>query len=613
MVTQCTHSQNRPDASVPAGETSSLRKPGPGIGIVSPWITTNRRSRPQSSDSTPLHSERPGGGRWGGHDAARPPKRTDEPALVHDVQTGIAQRHSASFFRLIASPHILERHDPPAGCVGRGPFREQPLRTATHGSLLTSSLAAAGPPGKILYVGGTGTREAHFWNGVGDALARCGVAFFGLYQGFWDRTVPELTHAHVSTGPFDEEVHAFLGVASRTAAHGASETFAAVTIAQLRPRLAVIWNGLEDTQHTWLRAMIAADVPTLVAERAGFPGMFFFERRGINGFSEFVLDPDRIRRCEERLDAHSTERVRRVCEYVRASRGVSYRRPTDAGVPDLRAKIGAERGDRVVVFLGSWDQGAGIAHRDPEVTKAQSPFFESSVDGALAVADALAGRPDTRIVIRPHPLDPTDWSSVPSRPGLHLLADADVIDLIEQADVVAGLTTNLLYHASACEKPIVLMGRTALYGHGYTYDLQSAADLPTALSKALKRDQWEERIQARDRFFEEYLFHFCYSAEEEWLRLGIRGVEHAAQRLLDAMEPSADRRSTGVEPFTQLVAAIRESNRIRRDLEARNAYLERYVSPPLVRLRQAASAVMRSLRGAKQRGPATSADGGHGA
>jgi hypothetical protein len=420
----------------------------------------------------------------------------------------------------------------------------------------------------VLFVGGAGKREAVFWNAVAAACEEDALTFFGVYQGFWEDPPSEITFRHLFTDHFDRQFTRFFGMARDTSPEETVTLLSSIVVPALSPQIAVVWNGIDRTQYTWSGHLRAAGVATLIAERGAFPGLFFLESEGINGSSEFLWDEARMQRCRDHTDIEEIEGVRRILSLVRNTKSVSYRRPGDRPVTDLRESLQIRADRRIVLFLGSWDEGAGISHHDERVRSAQSPLFESSRAAALALAEAARQLPDCHLVLRPHPFDRDDWSALAGA-STHLVLDGEVTDLIEQADVVAGLTTNLLYYAAACEKPVVLMGRTALYGYGFTYDLSDPNQCGAALEDALSRTAWNGRIAARDRFFAEYFFRFCYSAEEDFLALGVRGPKEAAKHLRDHLGENELVMPDAAAALSAIGTAVVAVHQREQDLEAR--------------------------------------------
>jgi hypothetical protein len=425
------------------------------------------------------------------------------------------------------------------------------------------------PRSSVLLVSGAGRREARFWNSFADACAQRDVQLFAVFQGGWENERITLEFPHIGTGHGDREFRQFLGSVGPASIPEAIQFLGSLVLSLVRPSVALIWNGFDENQQSWRRFLESAGVRTFVAERAAFPGLFCVDETGLNGLSEFQKEPRRQELRHRHVTVGEHERIQRLLDHVRASRLVSYRSGNEVRAAGIRHRLGLRSGEKLILFVGNWDEMSGVTGSGREVHRAQSPHYESSRAAAASIADTVSKLDGFHVILRPHPLDQSDWSPLADGASAHVAPTAEVTDLIREADVVAGLTSTLLFHAVAHDKPVVLMGRPAFFGYGFSYDLEHPDDLGQLLTSAVSKEGWESRLTPRDRFLAEYLFRYCYTEDDAFLGLGVQRPD----TLLDKLSP----RGHGAELSPGSLASLQELGLAVQTANRRTLELQLYV------------------------------------
>jgi hypothetical protein len=232
----------------------------------------------------------------------------------------------------------------------------------------------------------------------------------------------------------------------------------------------------------------ASGLPVQGIDRGLLPETLMIESRNLQGHSDLRTHWLAQEMPSSAFDPVAYERIR---SYYVSRKPQKYEQPEfGGGGKILRQSLGLE-GKRVVVFLGHYD-ACGLAPKNSNQRRYNSPFFDSTADALTAVADILPRNRGVAVVFKPHPLD-ADSYAVANVQGVHIVRDVNVHALIELADVVATQFTTLQFEAALYEKPVVLLGHSAWWGRNATYELDALTDVSAALDAALNRQDWNIR------------------------------------------------------------------------------------------------------------------------
>ncbi len=240
-------------------------------------------------------------------------------------------------------------------------------------------------------------------------------------------------------------------------------------------------------------------LPVQGIERGLLPETLMVESRNLQGYSDLRTHWLAQEMPEGAFDAAAYERIR---SYYLAHKPQKYDQPGfGGGGGALRQSLGLE-GKKVVVFLGHFD-ACGLAPRDGNQRRYNSPVFECTEAALTAVGDILARDRGVAVVFKPHPLDAASYA-VAQVQGVRIVRDVNVHALIDLADVVATQFTTLQYETVFYEKPIVLLGHSAWWGRQAAYEVDRREDVLPALEAALGRRDWNLH-QARAHAFVTWL------------------------------------------------------------------------------------------------------------
>jgi hypothetical protein len=311
----------------------------------------------------------------------------------------------------------------------------------------------------------------------------------------------------------------------------------------LQPGLFVGWNPCDP--NTGLMHAIAANhgIPVSAFERGLLPDTLNVDPE-LQGVSNSLAGKSWD---EIQSSAHSQCDDLAVAEariYLKQAFGTQYARydpPARDDTLDLLASCRwADLRPRVLV-LGCFDTACALSPDDP-LRLASLPGYESGFDLARKVARSHAGI----TLFKPHPCIEPRIAACDARPERNLLvATGDVGNYLNWADVVVSYGTTLEYAALASDRPVVLAGRSALFGKGIAYEAIEPSQLPLAVEQAYRRIDFDERLNRFHAFVSYLLRDYLIRIDTE------EHVQRGAQRWAEQLHRLA-RHGTPEKSFTQV-------------------------------------------------------------
>lgn len=285
--------------------------------------------------------------------------------------------------------------------------------------------------------------------------------------------------------------------------HAACEHALRQLLAILQPALVLTWGSSLPPSLVLRSCCDQLQVPTFVLERGLLPETLMLDQRGHGALSD-------LNTCL--LAAHLGDTpddeacYRQIRDYYQSRRASKYPQAASLSPADFQARYNPDN-RATLAFLGQYDHGAGLTPPDSPGARLESPFFTSTADCLVQLCRVLADHPGRRLLFKPHPLDPTDYSPAES-PATHVLRDVSLFDLFEYADVLAFTSSTSIFEALLYEKPCVLLARSQLSHKGATYELQNLADLGSLLDHAFARHDFDTLRQRQRRWVQAICRHY---------------------------------------------------------------------------------------------------------
>jgi hypothetical protein len=155
---------------------------------------------------------------------------------------------------------------------------------------------------------------------------------------------------------------------------------------------------------------------------------------------------------------------------------------------DLRARLGVERGQRVISLFTNvtWDSACLRRH-------VSYPSMLAWLESAVRIAREL---PDVALVIRVHPAD-AKWGSRDDPhealtrslgalpPNVRIVGSTEALDsyaIVAISDTVLSYSTTVGLEAAARGRPVVVAGAVHYRGRGFTWDIESDDELRAAMA-----------------------------------------------------------------------------------------------------------------------------------
>jgi hypothetical protein len=392
----------------------------------------------------------------------------------------------------------------------------------------------------ILVVGGIGHKELPFWEKVSAELQTSDTVLVFLCYSAWP-TLPKASFPIIDLHQFGYSVRPAHPEHAGTDDANHVRAMWHLSKSLLNIRTVLLWNGLHGMWLAWKKQLESDGMPHLIVERGAFPGTIQIEPHGLNGLSVYLSHNAEIP--ESGHDGEALLRAMR--NHLLQNKKSHNAQPSEFSPERIRKHFNLAPSDKVIVYFGAWDEAAGISeHEGREV---QSPHFASSRNALERIIAATPVNSNVTILYKQHTADSASWENLADGIRIYSANQIGAHGLIELADVVAGLQSSLLYIAAMLDKPVLLLGRTALSDKGYAYEVSGSNDLPSVMADALSRKSWQGRLAARDKFMHHYLTTHCYTQDEQLLDMGVQPAKAALgiiTRHLSAAEPESISRET---------------------------------------------------------------------
>lgn len=246
--------------------------------------------------------------------------------------------------------------------------------------------------------------------------------------------------------------------------------------------LAILWHQFNGMSML-LRHLCERDrLPLLYAHLGALPETICFEQGGQMAESWVCTHSERFTALP--VEPPDLERATRYLALARDKR--LDRKPQPEATP-TREVLHGLRGNAsgLVFYAGQNDYRTGMLPRSLPKACLHSTFFQDTLDGLRALADAAAIH-NWKVVFKPHPNVRYVATSVELPEGVVSLPEGNVFECILGTDVTATIVSSTAYLALLHGRPVVLMGRMPLSGKGCTYELEHREGLQEVVSRAFE-------------------------------------------------------------------------------------------------------------------------------
>ena len=273
----------------------------------------------------------------------------------------------------------------------------------------------------------------------------------------------------------------------------------------INPAAVLCWGTTHPHSRAMLRIAQRRMLPLFIIERGHVPSTIMVSPMGQGMLAPPGCDP-------KFYDSVSSANLR---QWPQLASHLSSLFSVPGRFDECHAENGTlpKQGKRVL-FLGCYDDGAGIGF---EAKGAGQPYFsglKSSFDAARAIVEATSERTDIQLVLRPHPFDKSDYESLANGDDRISVSRYNNLDqLMAASDVVVGIGSTANFGAFVAGIPLITMTASEFDGVGATYPCAGPGQLDEVLNEALYDAQSIDSHLCRGRLvvvsmLSDYLYQF---------------------------------------------------------------------------------------------------------
>ena len=279
---------------------------------------------------------------------------------------------------------------------------------------------------------------------------------------------------------------------------------------KFKPIQVILWNEFFSFHHILKYACHSSGIKIFYMEFGSLPGTFSIERFGQMGKSYPAIYYKIFRELEVSDD--EIEQANLIIHNLKES-GVNRNEQPNNNAIEMIADRLAER-KPTILYAGINDFESGVVPYSEESKIWHSPMFKDSED-ALWFLRTLSQKNGWNLIYKPHPLleelvDETDKRFK----GVTIIKNANINEVVDLADVVVTILSQVSYISLVRSKPVVMLGYTQLKGKGCTYEAFSKAEIEDTIKNAAMYGYSEE---IRDSFVKHIAQMLKYNLYDDML------------------------------------------------------------------------------------------------
>ncbi len=258
----------------------------------------------------------------------------------------------------------------------------------------------------------------------------------------------------------------------------------------VNPKAFILWNKFYALNNIIDSMCKERNIKTIYFEYGVLPGTFAFEDMGQMGESYPAVCCDEF--LAKEVNDEDLDRAREILSHIKDSK-LNRNLHVDVDFEYITSKIKKDR--PTIFYAGQNDFESGLQPYDEDAKKFHSPFFKSSDEAALFLAD-IANKNNWNLIYKPHPIFKQLDTQKQLKNNIIQIDSGDINDLIDFADVTVTILSQTAYVASIREKPILLLGYNQLYGKSCAYEPENIEDIENTLKKAIEEGYTNDQKNA---------------------------------------------------------------------------------------------------------------------
>lgn len=273
----------------------------------------------------------------------------------------------------------------------------------------------------------------------------------------------------------------------------------------VKPSLVFVWGNLLPQSLIFKDILENNNVPSFFLERGFFNGSLMIEELLYNELNTFAKNKNNF---QAKTSFNNYERLK---EFYLKNLSSKYPEYHDEKL-ELILQQKKKEGFKVITFYGTHDS---IFFPEDQIYSRQiSTLFKYTTEAAHFITEEVNKNPNLILVIKPHPADNNDYSSLESE-RVFVTKNFFNRRLIEISDLIIVGNSTIQYEVLLYEKPTILIARSSLYEYDAAYIPQSKEDFSSTLNEALAKSALELKLNNSKIFFGSLLKSHIYFYTEE--------------------------------------------------------------------------------------------------
>ncbi|MDE5698861.1 MAG: hypothetical protein K2I96_15890 [Lachnospiraceae bacterium] len=281
----------------------------------------------------------------------------------------------------------------------------------------------------------------------------------------------------------------------------------------IKPKVVVLWLEFYAFHEIFLNICKERNIKVYFFEFGVLPGTYTFETMGQMGESIPAINHVEFLNLE--VDMDDIIHAQNVLEYLCKNKVTRWKQPVNEvnEINALKKKLIAGR--PIILFAGQNDYESGIRPYGEFARKYHSPVFDSSDKAAVYLAK-LAEKNNWNIIYKPHPavINFAFQKREYDIPDNVIMVDQlDINDLIDMADVLVTIVSQMGYMSLIRGKATVMLGYTQLRGKLCTYEAFTQSVIDETINDALKYGMTEEQRTYFVQHIAQIIKYYVYDDE----------------------------------------------------------------------------------------------------
>lgn len=260
----------------------------------------------------------------------------------------------------------------------------------------------------------------------------------------------------------------------------------------LKLKYAILWNEFFAFHHILKNICLERNIKIVYLEFGSLPGTISIEHLGQMGASF----PGRFAEEFKKFDVSKEELIKgkEVLDFLKESGLNRNIQPLNNNIEEIKNKL--KKGRPTILYAGVNDYESGLVPYTEETRISHCQSFKSSEDALVLLAE-YAIKNDWNLIYKPHPIIEKQSNSDKNYDDNVIMAlNVDINAVIDIADVVVTILSQVSYTALIREKAVVMLGYTQLKGKDCCYEGFLREELEAVLKTAIEHGYTGEQKKA---------------------------------------------------------------------------------------------------------------------